>query len=692
MTRSFFGTFTRTLKQVAVISALLFSSDVAANESVYKLRLHKNLIKQTLDKNLEVILAHVEERQDKEAHSLGDSGALENLAMRVKPKEASWSNIDSDLFFDQGQIVMEINGLEFSGNGMVVDSKSGSKDRIFFNADVDLAQLVLSLDQELTDDGNLYPKVEIADVALTLHPEAFNVKVEGGLPLYKSKQFEESVKKWMAKQMMQRESEFKAALQQTEREIMSSFAFKKTMPLGTTAHSSLSETMTLEGDNIVINYVTEFTGLDLNELQKGMRTIHPKFSDELQHSRDVQVAIDENYLNSALFNLFYNQKSYSASEMLIDLIPENFLGGLGAMPIVNTVMTTQVWQFLFPGLKRYSSPERIDFRCGFNKDYLKKGQLENSKLSQVFFREGNQIDVDLNFGCGLYVYENPNKKASSGGNFDLNQIMEVFQALSADKNDPAWHNYKSFFISMSANVELDFSDKAKQLNLPDLGPFSMLLPQEPLQPGQGMPQIFGRLLKFTPTFNEVKVFDDEVEQTNEAADLNNRLQNLKEQQDNSGLKIITDLIFNQGIPLVPFPDVAPCLGLEAKDSSMQINDGYAVMSYDYDVYRSGDNCLFDIKRGAKSKEARIAKRIASNNKQQNFGQDIEKKLGDFASKLMKDGLANMPPLPPLDIAGHKVDLNDPTIKMVADQAIDKLKEFDINKVVKQGEDLWKMFQ
>jgi len=37
-------------------------------------------------------------------------------------------------------------------------------------ASLDLAQLILNLDQDLTKEGVLYPKIEIADVALTLDP------------------------------------------------------------------------------------------------------------------------------------------------------------------------------------------------------------------------------------------------------------------------------------------------------------------------------------------------------------------------------------------------------------------------------------------------------------------------------------------------------------------------------------------
>jgi len=186
--------------------------------------------------------------------------------MTVKPKNSSWKNIDSDLFFDQGQIVMEINGLEFRGFGSIVDNRSRKKEKITFTSDIDLAQLVMSLDQEVTDEGNLYPKVEISEVAFTLHPEQFKVDVAGDLPLYKSREFEDAVKKWMNAEMSKREGEFKAALQKSEREIMSSFAFKKNMPMGASAHSTMSETMVLDGEHIVVNYVTEFDGIDLKEV------------------------------------------------------------------------------------------------------------------------------------------------------------------------------------------------------------------------------------------------------------------------------------------------------------------------------------------------------------------------------------------------------------------------------------------
>jgi len=49
----------------------------------------------------------------------------------------------------------------------------------------------------------------------------------------------------------------------SEREIMNSFAFKHEINLDASAHSSLSETMTLSEDHALISYQTEFEGKDL---------------------------------------------------------------------------------------------------------------------------------------------------------------------------------------------------------------------------------------------------------------------------------------------------------------------------------------------------------------------------------------------------------------------------------------------
>jgi len=159
---------------------------------------------------------------------------------------------------------------------------------------------------------------------------------------------------------------------------MKSFAFKQEVSYGTVAHSTLSETMALEGDHIAISFDTVFEGPDLTELKDRMRAIEPKFSDDGEHMRDVQVVVDENYINYYLYDLFHNDRTFSVAEMLFSWMPEGFMGGGTA---IRAILSTSIWSFLFPELKEYKKGSKLDFKCGFNKDYLINGQLDHADIS-----------------------------------------------------------------------------------------------------------------------------------------------------------------------------------------------------------------------------------------------------------------------------------------------------------------------
>ena len=120
----------------------------------------------------------------------------------------------------------------------------------------------------------------------------------------------------MTSQIAQREKEFKLAMQLSEREIMQSFAFKKEISNNASAHSTLSETMSLDENHVLISYHTDFDGVDLNDLKKKVRKINPTFSNEPKFMKDVQMVVDENYINYMLFNLFETDKQYSITEWL----------------------------------------------------------------------------------------------------------------------------------------------------------------------------------------------------------------------------------------------------------------------------------------------------------------------------------------------------------------------------------------
>lgn len=161
----------------------------------------------------------------------------------------------------------------------------------------------------------------------------------------------------------------------------------------------------------------------------------------------------------------------------------------------------------------------------------------------------------------------------------------------------------------------------------------------------GFPMIFGIMKDFRPVVKELKVFNKHGDaMMDQADDLNDKIMNLNEiSRTDPKLKMVTDTIFSQGIPMVPFPEVSKCLGLNAKDSTMKIKEGYAILAFDYDVKSSNDNCLFNMKQSLSQKEGKMASKLG--------------KMGglDFAAvgeKLMKGGLKGaMKKLPPLNIPG-----------------------------------------
>jgi hypothetical protein len=127
------------------------------------------------------------------------------------------------------------------------------------------------------------------------------------------------------------------------------------------------------------------------------------------------------------------------TDTIVQYLPEDFLGG-GA--IIRALMSVQVWQVFFPELARdFDAAQRVDLRCGWNKDYLKKGELADSSISQVQFKDDNMIDMNLHFGCGVYVYDDGKKKEP------MQQLMELFESMDP-ADDSKWTESMSFFMSI----------------------------------------------------------------------------------------------------------------------------------------------------------------------------------------------------------------------------------------------------
>lgn len=138
MTRSL-PSFTRFLKVIAVATAVLVSLPVIeAFQSNYKLRMNKNFLKNVIDKNFPVILRHIESKIEKNVYLTEINANIDNLALEMAPIDnGQWHEVKSDLFFDQGQIVVEMQELEYRGEGQISDPQSGKKEVIRLSARLD---------------------------------------------------------------------------------------------------------------------------------------------------------------------------------------------------------------------------------------------------------------------------------------------------------------------------------------------------------------------------------------------------------------------------------------------------------------------------------------------------------------------------------------------------------------------------
>lgn len=118
---------------------------------------------------------------------------------------------------------------------------------------------------------------------------------------------------------------------------------------------------------------------------------------------------------------------------------------------------------------------------------------------------------------------------------------------------------------MTGELELDFSEQAKGINIPGA---DLLGGMAGTTLNEDVPLIFGKVVDFKPIIKELKIYKGEEALFDEAEKLNNKLSNLRTLHGETGLKALTDTVLGQGIPLVPFPEVQRCLGLSPKDSTM----------------------------------------------------------------------------------------------------------------------------
>ena len=231
--------------------------------------------------------------------------------------------------------------------------------------------------------------------------------------------------------------------------------------------------------------------------------------------------------------------------------------------------------------------------------------------------------------------------------------------MAFEEND-SWKIHRSFFMSLNAEIKLDLGEKAKTptiAGLPDT-----LLDTE--KASKHMPFVFGRIKDFIPTVKELKVFKGDEEMLDEAKVLNKKINEVRNKQkffeSNPLLKIAMETLFGNTIPLFPYPDSEQCLGLLPEDSDMSIKEGYAVVSFDYNVEKAGTTCLFEMAEMLKARNEYFEERRKSGKFNVNYDNVM-------ARNLIKQGLTGLrgmdkaiPKLkiPDINLYGNKIDLDE----------------------------------
>jgi hypothetical protein len=115
------------------------------------------------------------------------------------------------------------------------------------------------------------------------------VSAFGELPLYKTHEFERSVKKWFISQSNRRQAHFKEALQEVERNVWASFPFTNRVMQGLTINTSLSEPLNIKGDYLYASFMNEIvdSNYETSEFEEKLQPVNPTFNNDKDFRRDI---------------------------------------------------------------------------------------------------------------------------------------------------------------------------------------------------------------------------------------------------------------------------------------------------------------------------------------------------------------------------------------------------------------------
>ena len=125
--------------------------------------------------------------------------------------DGNYNPDDTDVFFDDDNVIISISNLKYGGKGMITDMETNVKESIQLDSMLEPVQIVFKLGTK-EEKGKIYPKVDVVSTKLKVIPGTIVIDAKGDLPIYKAQKFEEGIKSWLTSQALVRETEFKTSL------------------------------------------------------------------------------------------------------------------------------------------------------------------------------------------------------------------------------------------------------------------------------------------------------------------------------------------------------------------------------------------------------------------------------------------------------------------------------------------------
>eukprot|EP00347_Sterkiella_histriomuscorum_P009557 403340748 len=523
---------------VLVISCLSFVCQ--GEESFYKIRLYKSLLQDLFQNNLKIIFDQASKLSVEDAYLSDIQSSMKDISIKLTPSNPDLKQNEVEVFFDEGQIMLEMHNLQINGHGMLKEPEFGFLEQISFQAPVQTGQIIIT-PTETVRNSNMYPKFLIDEVNIILDESNIIVSAQGQVPLFKTKKFEAAIQKWLHQENRKLIQSIKDRLIEIDRNLWQKIPYEY-KGLGYKFVYDLSENVKLTDEFIEMSFENELEGADHSEFGTQLRKIYPQFSDLPEWKQDLQMVFDENFINHLLLSLYHNNKVFSLRDLVLKVVPKKYQNAL--LLISNLFMTTTLYP-IFPDLvKDFNHGKLVDIRCGFSRQFLSdKFDTNELTASQVWFRDDNKMEFSMAFGCGIFAYTgkyNP---------FSPTPLEEKY-----------WKNWRSFFFQGQGLMKMEFFEH----NL--------------------LKEMRVKFIDGNLDIKQMKIFKGEVEQSDEEGYYTDKIQDMF-----SGLLGSE----SSGFSFMKHPTVLTCLGVRPTNPLVEIKEGFIRASYNMKVSPADEECLFN---------------------------------------------------------------------------------------------------